>query len=87
MTKLVIEGGTRLKGKVNISGFKNAALAIIAGTILSDKKCVIENLPVIQDVIVYKNILKKLGAEVDFTEKGTLTVDGRGIRDCNLLMD
>ncbi len=85
MTKLVIEGGTRLKGKVNISGFKNAALAIIAGTILSDKKCVIENLPVIQDVIVYKNILKKLGAEVDFTEKGTLTVDGRGIRDCNLL--
>ena len=85
MTKLVIEGGTRLKGKVNISGFKNAALAIIAGTILSDKKCVIENLPVIQDVIVYKDILKKLGAEVDFTEKGILTVDGSGIRDCNLL--
>lgn len=85
MTKLVIEGGARLKGKVNISGFKNAALAIIAGTILSDKKCVIENLPVIQDVIVYKDILKRLGADVNFTEKGTLTVDGSGIKDCNLL--
>src|SRR6056297_3540862 len=85
MTKLVIEGGTRLKGKVNISGFKNAALAIIAGTILSDKKCVIENLPVIKDVIVYKDILKKLGAEVEFNEKGILVVDGSGIKDCNLL--
>ena len=41
MSKFIIEGGTRLKGKVNIGGFKNAAVAIIPATILCPGKCII----------------------------------------------
>lgn len=53
MSKFVIEGGTKLKGKVNIGGFKNAAVAIIPATILCPGKCIIENVPRIQDVNVF----------------------------------
>ena len=45
MEKYVVEGGTRLKGEVTISGAKNAAVAIIPATVLAQGKCVIENIP------------------------------------------
>ena len=84
MAKLIIEGGNRLKGKVNISGFKNAALAIIPAAILTGSKCTIENLPVIQDVLVYRDILKKLGADVEVTDDGIMNIDTSKITECNL---
>jgi UDP-N-acetylglucosamine 1-carboxyvinyltransferase len=84
MAKLLIEGGNRLRGKVNISGFKNAALAIIPAAILTGSVCRIENLPVIQDVIVYKEILKKLGGEAEISDTGVMTVDTSKIEKCNL---
>jgi UDP-N-acetylglucosamine 1-carboxyvinyltransferase len=84
MAKLLIEGGNRLRGKVNISGFKNAALAIIPATILTGSVCVVENLPVIQDVIVYQDILKKLGGEASLSDSGTMVIDTSKIQACNL---
>ena len=52
MEKYVISGGVSLKGEVEISGAKNAAVAIIPATILSDGPCVIENIPSISDVSI-----------------------------------
>ncbi len=82
MAKLYIEGGNRLRGKVNISGFKNAALAILPATILTGSECTIENLPVIQDVMVYRDILTKLGAEVTLSDKGVMKADTTKIDKC-----
>ena len=61
MEKLVINGQKRLKGEVNVSGAKNAAVAILPATILSDGDCIIENIPDILDVSILKNILTDLG--------------------------
>ncbi|WZL73079.1 UDP-N-acetylglucosamine 1-carboxyvinyltransferase [Clostridiaceae bacterium 35-E11] len=83
MSKLVIEGGHQLKGKVNISGFKNAAVAIIPAAILAGDRCIIENLPDIQDVHVLARILKQLGAKVDFQgENNVMDIDTSSIEEC-----
>lgn len=84
MSKLVIEGGTKLKGKVNIGGFKNAAVAIIPATILCQGKCIIENVPKIQDVNVFLEILRELGAEADYINNTSLYVDATNVNMCHL---
>jgi len=66
LDKFVITGGTKLEGEVIISGAKNAAVAIIPATLLVEGDCIIENLPNINDVKLYCEILKTLGAQVDF---------------------
>ncbi len=80
MDKIVISGGQKLKGKVNISGAKNAALAILPAVLLSDGVCVIENLPSISDITLMCKILEDLGAEVKFLSKGTLQIDPRKVK-------
>lgn len=83
MEKFVIEGGHKLKGKVNISGFKNAAVAIIPAAILAGDRCTIENLPNIKDVEVLGEILQELGAQVEFDGKGkTMHIDTSVIQEC-----
>ncbi|QZY55159.1 UDP-N-acetylglucosamine 1-carboxyvinyltransferase [Crassaminicella profunda] len=83
MSKLLIEGGHKLKGKVNISGFKNAAVAIIPASILAGDLCTIENLPNIEDVHVLKRILGELGAKVEFDEeKRVMSVNTGSIEEC-----
>lgn len=63
-----IEGGHPLRGKVTISGAKNAAVAIIPAVILCNSACRLENIPNIEDVAILRNILSSLGAEVDFSD-------------------
>lgn len=75
MEKLVINGGTRLKGEVTISGAKNAAVAILPATLLINGKCTIENLPNISDVRISCRILEKLGAKIKWVDKNTITID------------
>ena len=83
MSKFIIEGGQKLKGKVDISGFKNAAVAIIPAAILAGDRCIIENLPNIEDVHVLGRILTELGAKVEFNpEKKTMDIDTKGIVEC-----
>ncbi len=60
MSSYIIEGGNRLKGEVEISGSKNAALPIIAATILNKGITVIDNIPNIRDVKMMYSILEKL---------------------------
>ena len=76
MDKLVIMGGKRLEGEVVISGAKNAAVAIIPAALLVEGTCIIENIPIINDVDVICNILKELGAKIEFKDgRHTLVID------------
>ena len=64
MEKFVIHGGKPLHGTVQISGAKNAAVALVAATILCDEPCVLENVPEISDITKCMKILREMGAEV-----------------------
>lgn len=75
MEKYVIQGGSRLRGEVTISGAKNAAVAILPATILADGPCVIENIPNISDVAISIKILSELGARINVINKNTIEVD------------
>lgn len=79
MEKLLIKGGNPLKGKVYISGAKNAAVAIIPAALLSDGVCRIENVPNISDVTVLLQIIQGLGARVKYINKSTVEIDPKGI--------
>ena len=81
MEKLVITGGTPLKGNVTISGAKNAAVAIIPATLLIDGVCTIENLPNISDVKTSCTILEGLGAKIELIGSNAITVDTRNINN------
>ena len=75
MEKLIIKGGKKLYGTVNICGFKNAAVAIIPATVLAGDTCVIENLPQIIDVKILADILSDLGADVENLGPNTLKIN------------
>ena len=64
MEKLVIQGGKRLSGEVEISGAKNATLPILAATLLADGESVIENVPNLRDISTMVRLLRSLGARV-----------------------
>ncbi|HIS01583.1 MAG TPA: UDP-N-acetylglucosamine 1-carboxyvinyltransferase [Candidatus Excrementavichristensenella intestinipullorum] len=74
MEKLRIQGGVRLKGEVAVSGGKNAAVAIIPAALLAHSPCTIENLPDIDDVHVLIDMLRWLGAGVEFQD-GVMQID------------
>jgi len=74
MDKLIIEGGRALKGEVKISGSKNAALPIMAATLLTEEPCVIRNVPKLRDTTTMIRLLESLGKSVDVTnDKITIT--------------
>ena len=75
MEKYIIEGGNRLNGEVEISGAKNAVVAIIPATILAKDRCVIENVPNISDVTILFRILRDLGAKVNYLTKNSVEID------------
>lgn len=79
LEKYVIKGGSRLTGEVNISGAKNAAMAIIPATILADAPCRIENLPDISDVKALTYILEGMGASVEYLDRHTVEIDPRTV--------
>ena len=73
--KYVINGGTTLHGEVEISGAKNAAVAIIPAALMVDGVCVIENMPQISDTEMLLTILKELGAKIRFLNRSTVEID------------
>ena len=74
MTKYVIRGGHPLHGEVEISGAKNAAVAILPAALLVDGVCRIENVPNISDVTMILGILRDLGAKVRMINPTTVGV-------------
>ena len=87
MEKLVVTGPTQLKGEVEISGAKNAAVAILPATLLIDGVCTIENLPHISDIEISCEILEKLGAKITWNNKNSITIDTREIKTTKAPMD
>ncbi len=81
MTKYVITGGHKLYGSIDISGAKNAAVAIIPAALLVDGVCRIENVPQISDVTLILTILQDLGAEVRTVNRTTVDIDCSHVRN------
>ena len=79
MERYRIQGGNRLHGEVEISGAKNAAVAIIPAALLVDGVCRIENLPQISDTVTLLHILESLGAGVKMINPSTVEVDCRHV--------
>ncbi len=79
LNKYVIRGGKPLKGQIDISGAKNAAVAMIPAAILVDGVCRIENIPQISDAVIQLSILKSLGADVRAVTEHTMDIDCTGI--------
>lgn len=75
MEKFVVTGGNPLVGEVNISGAKNAAVAIIPATILAAGPCVLENVPNIRDTSIILKILHEMGAKIRYLDKTTVEID------------
>src|SRR5262245_29694317 len=75
--RFVVQGGRPLNGTVRPSGNKNAALPILAATLLADGPVTLENIPRIKDVETMVALLADLGAKVEWTGPNTLTVDPR----------
>jgi UDP-N-acetylglucosamine 1-carboxyvinyltransferase len=87
MESFLIKGGVPLRGEVTISGSKNAALPIMAATLLTDEPCVVRGVPDLSDTRFMAQILKSLGAATKF-ENGTLSVQAKkiqGYADYNLV--
>ncbi|HEX8371330.1 MAG TPA: UDP-N-acetylglucosamine 1-carboxyvinyltransferase, partial [Chthoniobacterales bacterium] len=79
MDKILVHGGSRLKGTVRISGSKNSALPILAATLLTKEPCIIHRVPDLSDVHFLLQILSSLGAEVE-RASGTCQITAENIK-------
>ena len=79
MTKYIVQGGKPLFGEIEISGAKNAAVAIIPAALMVDGVCRVENLPQISDVTMSLKILENLGAQIRTINRHTVEIDSTHI--------
>jgi len=79
MDKLIITGGTRLNGEIKISGAKNAALPILAATLLADSPMLVKNVPHLQDVTTTMELLGRMGVQLTVDEKMSIEVNSNTI--------
>lgn len=78
--RFVVQGGTQLSGSIRPSGNKNAALPMIAASLLADGQCRIQNVPRIRDVESLLALIQDLGAAVEWTDSHTVTIDPGGVQ-------
>ena len=81
MEKLLIKGGTSLKGEISCSGAKNAALPMIAATILSDEDIILKNLPYLQDITTMFELLGSMGADIILNENMNFTIATNNLKE------
>ncbi len=81
MDAFIIRGGRVLEGRTQVRGAKNAILPIMAASLLTDGRCVIENVPTLRDITTMSNVLRQMGVEVEHDDKGVLTIDSRGLKN------
>ena len=79
MDKLVIKGGAPLQGEIRISGAKNAALPILAATLLTDEPMLIGNIPHLHDITTTMELLGRMGSELVIDERMNIEVNNRNI--------
>ena len=68
MDKFIVKGPTPLNGDIAISGSKNAALPLLAAALLADEPVILENVPRLQDIYTFNNVLRVVGAQVQFQD-------------------
>ena len=81
MERLLIKGGKSLSGKITCSGAKNAALPMIAATILCDEKVTLRNLPYLQDITTMFELLGSMGSEILLDENMDFTISSSDLKD------
>lgn len=81
MEKLLIKGGSSLKGEISCSGAKNAALPMIAATILSDENVILKNLPYLQDITTMFELLGSMGADILLNENMDFTIATNNLKE------
>ena len=84
MEQYIIKGGNPLVGEVEIGGAKNAALPILAASIMTDETVLIDNLPDVNDINVLLDALSGIGATVQRVDRHTVRINGAGVRDVDI---
>ena len=77
--KFLITGKRKLRGEVEVRGAKNAAGAILAATLLTDKECILDNLPKVSDILNLLDILKEIGKEIEWIDERKIRINGGDI--------
>ena len=85
--KFLITGGKPLSGEITVSGYKNSAGAILAGVLLSEQPSIIDNLPLVSDVLNQIEILKKMGAEIEWLDKNKIKINPANIHPQKIPVD
>ncbi|MFD3158245.1 UDP-N-acetylglucosamine 1-carboxyvinyltransferase [Haloimpatiens sp. FM7330] len=81
MEKIIVNGGRKLCGEVEISSAKNSILPIIASSILTNEKCIIENAPMLEDVFVICEVLENLNSKINIDkESRMITIDNSNLK-------
>ena len=81
MEKLLIKGGNPLSGRIECSGAKNAALPMIASTILCEEEVILKNLPYLQDITTMFELLGSMGADIILNENMDFTITSKNLQD------
>ena len=85
MEQYIIKGGNPLVGEVVIGGAKNAALPVLAAAVMTDGKCMIDNMPDVRDINVLLQAMQEIGADIDRTGQHEVTISGKGIHpECDV---
>jgi len=80
----IVEGGRRLSGTIRPSGNKNAALPIIAASLLTEHPVTLENMPRIRDVEILVELVKSVGAAVEWSKRNTLRIHAKNVKAAEL---
>lgn len=86
MEQYIIKGGKPLSGEVTISGYKNAALGIIAAAVMTDETVIINNVPKVKDIELLLNAIEDIGAKVEHS-KNSVKINGSNISDLSVDFD
>ena len=82
--QFIVEGGNRLSGSIRPAGNKNAALPIVAASLLAEEEVILENVPRIRDIETLVELCRSVGASMEWTDRNTLTVNARSIEASTL---
>lgn len=84
MNQYIMKGGNPLVGEVQISGAKNAALGILAASIMTDESVVIDNLPDVRDINVMLEAIQEIGAHVERLDSHTVRINGSTVHEVSV---
>lgn len=87
MEQYIIKGGKPLVGEVTISGYKNAALGIIAAAVMADDTVKIENVPDVRDIDILLQAIEDIGAKVERINRNTVKINGSKIESVDVIFD